>query len=137
MSDQDDYSLHVLVIDDQQTMRSIVRRLLHAIGIQDVAEADGGEEALDYLIDPHTRLPDVIICDLHMDRMDGLQFCNSLRRKEGLKNASVPVLILTGNRDRFVHEVTLQVGALSVLTKPVTADELKHEISEAVGYSLA
>ncbi len=126
---------HVLIIDDQKTMRSIVRGLLHKIGIRNIAEAGGGEEALVQLRDPHAKFPDVIICDLHMDKMDGLEFCNFIRRNEKLRNSGVPVLMLTGDQDRLMHEVARQVGAMSVLTKPVTAQELKIEITEAVGYS--
>ncbi len=127
--------LHVLIIDDQKTMRSIVRGLLHKIGIKDIAEAEDGEEALDHLQDRHARFPDVIICDLHMDKMDGLQFCNFIRRNEKLRNSGVPILMLTGDRDKFLHEVSRQVGAMSVLTKPITAEELKNKITEAVGYA--
>jgi CheY-like chemotaxis protein len=128
--------LHVLIIDDQKTMRSIVRGLLQKIGIKDIAEAGGGKEALDHLQDPHANFPDVIICDLHMDEMDGLQFCNFIRRNEKLRNSGVPVVMLTGDRDTFLHDVSRQVGAMSVLTKPITAEELKSEITLAVGYEL-
>lgn len=134
MSSNGNDPLHVLIIDDQKTMRSIVRSLLHGIGIEDIAEAGGGEEALDHLNDPHAKFPDVIICDLHMDKMDGLQFCNFVRRNEKLRNSGVPILMLTGDSDQLLHEVSRQVGAVSVLTKPITAEELKNQITEAVGY---
>ncbi len=128
-------SLHVLIIDDQKAMRSIVRSLLHRIGIEDIAEAENGEEALDRLHDSHAEFPDVIICDLHMNKMDGLQFCNFVRRDEKLRNSGIPILMLTGDRDQLLHEVARQVGVVSVLTKPITAEELRNQITEAVGYS--
>lgn len=118
-------------------MRSIVRSLLHRIGITEIAEAGGGKEALIHLSDPSIKFPDVIICDLHMDEMDGLQFCNSIRRNEKLRNRGVPILMLTGDQNQLLHEVSKQVGALSVLIKPVTAEELKDHITGAVGYSFA
>ncbi len=136
MSSTGIYPLHVLIIDDQKAMRSIVTALLHRIGIEDIAEAGDGEEALDHLQDLHAKFPDVIICDLHMDKMDGLEFCNFVRRNEKLRNSGVPILILTGDQDQFLHEVSRQVGAVSVLTKPITAEELKNQITGAVGYSL-
>ena len=66
--------------------------------------------------------------------MDGLQFCNAVRRNKELRNTSVPILILTGDQDPLLREVSRQVGALSILTKPVTAEELKSQITSAVGY---
>ncbi len=128
-------SLHVLIIDDQKAMRSIVRSLLHRIGIEDIAEAENGKEALDRLHDSHAKFPDVIICDLHMNKMDGLQFCNFVRRDEKLRTSGVPILKLTGDRDQLLHEVARQVGVVSVLTKPITAEELKIQITRAVGFS--
>lgn len=135
MSGAESCPLCVLVIDDQKTMRSIVRGLLKAIGVTAIAEAESGEQGLEYLTDPGTRFPDVIICDLHMENMDGLQFCNAVRRNEDLRNCGVPILMLTGDRDRLLHEVSMQVGALTVLTKPITAEELGKQITAAVGYA--
>ena len=128
-------ALNILLIDDQRAMRSILRNMLHRIGIKDTAEANDGREALDYLGNPQARFPDVIICDLHMEGMDGMQFCQSVRRHQKYRNSGVPILILTGDHDPLLHEVSRQVGAVSVLTKPVNAQQLKSEIVSAVGYA--
>ncbi len=130
-----DLPLRVLVIDDQQTMRSILRELLHQVGVTDVDEAADGEIALALISDPHADFPDLIICDLHMDNMDGMQFCNAVRRSEKLHNSGVPIIILTGDRDKLLHEVARQVGAVSVVTKPVTAEDLKSLIQDKVGFT--
>ncbi len=61
-----DDSIRVLVVDDQRTMRSIIRQLLGRVGISNVTEAEHGEEALAVLRNPAMDTPDVIICDLHM-----------------------------------------------------------------------
>lgn len=127
--------LHVLVIDDHRSMRSIIRNLLHKIGIENIAEAENGKVALAYLRAPDIEFPDVVICDLHMDEMDGMQFCNIVRSDKNLRNYHVPILMLTGDLDQLLHEVSKQVGAMEVLTKPVTAEELGHHIEKAVGYA--
>lgn len=132
-----DCPLRVLVIDDQKTMRSIVKSMLNSIGIKASTALPGGEEALAFLADPNTRFPDVIICDLHMENMDGLEFCNAVRRNRAYANRGVPILILTGDRDPLLHEVSKQVGAVTVLTKPVTIECLRSEIEAAVGYQFA
>ena len=114
--------LQVMVVDDQGTMRSILRQLLANVGIDNVLEAENGEKALEILQGCTQKmggqLPDVIISDLHMD---GMEFCNTLRRSKKLE---IPVIILTGDSDRLLHETTLQVGAVAIMTKPVSAGDL-------------
>ena len=80
MTRPDEASIRVLVVDDQRTMRSIIRQLLGRVGISNVSEAEHGEQALAMMRDPLADTPDAIICDLHMERMDGMAFCNKLRR---------------------------------------------------------
>ncbi len=117
-------------------MRSIIRQLLHQVGIDDVVEAENGEQAFDMLRNAGNTDPDVIICDVHMDQMDGIEFCNRVRRDEAIRNRAIPILMLTGDRNRLVHEVAQQVGAAKVLTKPITAHDLLGEIEHAIGYSI-
>ncbi len=128
--------LHILVIDDQRSMRSIMRELLHQIGVREIGTASDGEKGLEYLRRPMEDFPDLIICDLHMENMDGMEFCNAVRRDEALRNKHVPIIILTGDRDKLLHEVAKQVGAVTVVTKPITAEELKAVISDKVGFEL-
>ncbi len=80
MTETENSSIRVLVVDDQRTMRQIVRRLLSQIGVRDVDDAEDGEVALEKLRSPTADKPDIVICDLHMDKMDGMDFCNHVRR---------------------------------------------------------
>lgn len=123
--------IHVLIVDDQRTMRSILRQVLHQAEIRNISEAENGEEALLRLKEAKDNPPDIVICDLHMDKMDGMQFVNCLRRDKD----NIPVLILTGEKDEFVLDVTLQVGATKVLSKPISSADLAREISQAIGFS--
>lgn len=125
--------LNVLVVDDQETMRKIIRQLLKQAQIGNSFEAANGEEALKFIENIHEPNPDVVICDLHMDGMDGMEFCNTLRRSKKLE---IPVIILTGDSDRLLHETTLQVGAVAIMTKPVSAGDLLQKIEEVVGFSV-
>ncbi len=114
--------IRVLVVDDQAAMRSIIKRLLSQSGICNVDEAANGEEALKWLRNPRAKDPDVIISDLHMDGIDGIELCNTMRRDEHIRERAIPVLILTGDEDDLMHEVTRQVGAARIMTKPISAD---------------
>ena len=61
MSVEETESIRVLVVDDQRSMRAIIRRLLGQVGIKDVVEAANGDEAFAFLRSPTDRDPDVIV----------------------------------------------------------------------------
>jgi len=121
--------LNVMIVDDQESMRSIIRQLLHQHHIDHVTEAENGKHALELLMDADVPNPDVILCNLHMDVMDGMEFVHCLR----CENNVTPVLILTGERNEFVLDVTRQAGANRVLSKPISAPDLADEIHQAIG----
>lgn len=125
--------LHVMIIDDQEVMRSIIKKLLSKTNPAQVIEARNGAEALELLREGEID-PDVILCDLHMEQMDGTQFLRELRSDKDNRHSRKPVLILTGDKNERAHEVTRQVGASKVLTKPISADELIKQIMLVQGY---
>lgn len=131
-----DTPLRVLIVDDQKTMRSILRGLLHQTGIRDIPEADDGKSALKFLRDPGIEFPDLIICDLHMENISEIEFCRAVRRGKQIYNSKVPILILTGDKDPLLHEVAFQVGATAVMTKPINAEQLRKAIAVNIGFSL-
>jgi CheY-like chemotaxis protein len=120
--------LHIMIVDDQQVMRSIIRKLLVKMNPAQITEASDGVEALELLRSGDCD-PDVIICDLHMDKMDGAEFLSVLRADKTNINCRKPVLILTGDKSEQAHEVTRQTGASKVLTKPIIAEELIKQIN--------
>ncbi|MDO8606890.1 MAG: response regulator [Phaeospirillum sp.] len=125
--------LHVMIIDDQEVMRTIIKKLLTKANPSQVSEAGDGVKALDMLRSGEVD-PDVIICDLHMENMDGIEFLRTLRAEKGNINSRKPVLILTGDKSERAHEITRQVGASKVLTKPISADDLIKQINLVRGH---
>ena len=117
-------------------MRGIVRQLLKQVGISKVEEARNGRYALDQLTEVDAKLPDFVICDMHMDEMDGIEFCNKLRLSKIEKLRNIPIIMLTGESDKFIRAVSKQVGVGKILSKPVTAEELLDAISDAVGFTM-
>ena len=134
MTSTDQASIRVLVVDDQRTMCLIIRQLLGNVGFNNVAEAENGEQALALMRAPMAYTPDVIICDLHMQTMDGMEFCNRLRRSDDARHRAIPILILTGDEDEMLHAVSRQVGAAKILMKPIAANDLLTEIRAVVGF---
>lgn len=121
-----------MIIDDQRTMRSIMFTMLTQFGIDEVYEAVEGKDALEQLSFMNDK-PDFIICDLHMAGMDGLEFCQKIRLSKFKALRDIKILVLTGDKDRFMKEISEQIGAVAVLEKPISAPALKKEILKAVG----
>ncbi|MEA2472266.1 MAG: two-component system, OmpR family, response regulator MprA [Thermoleophilaceae bacterium] len=108
--------MHVLVTDDERSVRSAVRRALTLEGYR-VTEAEDGARALDVVA---TDRPDAIVLDVMMPELDGYQVCRTLRDS----GDSTPILMLTA-RDEIDQRVKgLDSGADDYLVTPVALEEL-------------
>ncbi len=125
--DIDCASLRVLIIDDQDFVRVIVRKMLNQIGIERVAEAHDGASGLEAV---RAEPPDLVICDVQMRPMDGFRFVEELRATP--PGARMPVIMLTAHTDSGLtaRAHALNIGAF--LTKPVLPPALKREIGRVM-----
>jgi len=105
----------VLVVDDEDRIRGIVRRYLETDGFE-VAEARDGESALRVARDWH---PDLVVLDVMMPRIDGLEVLRQLRT-----GSNVAVILLTARSEEVDKLVGLSVGADDYVTKPFSPREL-------------
>lgn len=128
-----DSGLHVMVVDDQEMVRGIVRKSLAKANLGKFYEARNGKEALELLRQPEV-YPDVILCDLHMDVMGGDEFIRQLRADRTNRSCRKPVLILTAEKNERTLDGVRQLGATKVLAKPIAPDELVRQIMLARGY---
>ena len=111
-----DVTARVLVVDDERAVRDGLRRALQLEGYQ-VELASDGEEAL---ASEHAHGADVIVLDVLMPRLDGLETCRRLR-SEG---SSTPILMLTARVEVNDRVEGLDAGADDYLVKPFALDEL-------------
>jgi DNA-binding response OmpR family regulator len=105
----------VLVVDDDPTVREVVCSYLRADGY-DVSEADDGETALAMIRD---RRPDLLVLDVMLPGVDGLEVCRKIRASTDL-----PVILLTALGSEEDRVVGLELGADDYLTKPFSPREL-------------
>ena len=125
-------TLRILVVEDHTRMRMLIKQMLKAGGVSNIEEATNGAEALQSLHDPSSELPDLIISDLHMEGLDGIELCNAIRRDKSPEIRGIPILVLTADEDEVIHEAAEQFGAGHILTKPVSADQLFQGIGRAM-----
>jgi CheY-like chemotaxis protein len=113
----------VLICDDEPSLRELIRVSL--VGPYRFAEADDGEESLEVA----RRLrPDVVILDMMMPRLSGLEVLAELRRDEAL--ASTPVIVLTAQPE--TREEALRQGADLVMVKPFEPEQIKAAVEEVL-----
>lgn len=117
--------LTVLVVDDQDYVRSIIVQLLKRLGVARVIECPNGAYALETL--EHNR-PDVILCDIRMGPVDGLQFLKDVRSGMGGSNPNVPIIFLTSASDRNTVQAAIHHDVDGYMVKPVSAEDLKSKI---------
>ncbi|WP_026172601.1 response regulator [Asticcacaulis benevestitus] len=111
----------VLVVDDNHYMRVIVGTMLRSIGITQIREASDGIDALEIVRDWR---PDVIILDLMMEQLDGIEFTKLVRRGTDSPNPYVPIIMMTGHTDRRRVIEARDAGVNEFVAKPLTARAL-------------
>lgn len=120
--------LNVVVVDDQLTMRALVRSGLQQIGVVNTREYPGAKEAWESI---YRQPAHVVISDFNMPEMDGLEFLRALRATESMKNTAF--ILLTGRADKELVARAAQFGANNYLVKPFTVATLKQKIEQVVG----
>jgi len=119
--------IRVMVVDDSLTVRKITGRLLEREGYQVLAAKDG-VEALEQLSDV---VPDVMLVDIEMPRMDGFDLTRNVRADPRLK--SVPIIMITSRTADKHRAYAQEVGANVFLGKPYQEDQLLAHIASFVG----
>lgn len=121
-------SLNVMIVDDQQTMRSLVRSGLQALGVNETSEAGDGEDALRRLMGKPANL---IISDYNMPKLDGLGLLRAVRAYPPLQKTAF--IMLTGRADKELVQRAVQFGVNNYLVKPFTVQTLKEKIEAVFG----
>jgi two-component system chemotaxis response regulator CheY len=116
----------VLVVDDSAAIRKILQRVLRQTGmaIRTIFEAGDGEEALAVL---RTERPALILSDINMPHMDGLQLLAAIRAVPEWRHLPV-VMITTEGGEAKVGEA-VRLGAAGYVRKPFTADQIKEKLT--------
>lgn len=123
----DALSKKILVIDDEVALVDMLAVRLEGDGFE-VLKALDGKEGYEKA---QTHMPDAIILDLRMPRMDGFQVCRLIKFDETLKD--IKVIILTAHSSEEDRRSCMSVGADALLSKPHDYDELLKTIQKLVG----
>ncbi len=117
--------IQALIVDDSSVMRKIVERALRQAGLDPlmVHEAGSGTEGLELL---RAKNVDLILSDINMPSMDGLEFLRQIRAQN--LAVGVPVVMITTESSEEHVRQAIQAGARGYIRKPFTADQVKERV---------
>ncbi len=123
--------IKILLVDDNHHMRMLLTEILRAIGVRHVFEASDGAEALQAM---RQHPIDIVMTDLAMQPLDGIDFTRLLRNSPDSPNPMAPVVMITGHSTmRRVNEAR-DVGVTEFLSKPVTARGVIERITRVIDH---
>jgi two-component system, chemotaxis family, chemotaxis protein CheY len=121
-------TLRVLVVDDQMSMRALIRSYLRKLGFETIDEADSGKTAY---LELGKRPYNLVISDMNMANGTGLELLKMMRAHPVLKR--VPVIMVTGNNDSATVQAVVQAGVNGYVVKPVAQDQLEARVTKILG----
>jgi len=118
--------LDVLIVDDSAAIRKILQRVLRQtdLNLGEINEAGDGTEAVEIL---RNRKFGLILSDINMPQMDGLQLLARIKEMEHLKDVPVIMITTEGGQGKVMEAV--QLGASGYVRKPFTADQIKEKLA--------
>jgi len=122
-------SLGVLVVDDSQFMRKIVRNLLLNVGVKDVYEAGDGIAGLEAI---RTIGPDIVILDWELPLLNGAEFVRIVRSPGVFPFSDIPIIMLSSHGERWRVVEAVRIGVNEYLRKPVSAQALLDRLTAIV-----
>ncbi|HOJ42816.1 MAG TPA: response regulator [Syntrophorhabdaceae bacterium] len=112
----------ILVVDDSSTIRKLINYILRKKDYH-ITEAEDGLDALEKLIDTKV---DLVIADLNMPNMDGIELVRSLRNN--YYHLDTPIIMLTTTRDENLRKSALEAGVNLFLNKPIQPNILLYKV---------
>lgn len=119
--------LSVLIVDDHHFLRSAVHRMLLSLGVLDIFEVGNGRHALEFLQGEEAKAVDIVLCDLDMPDMDGMEFLRHLGTEYPIP---VSVIIVSGQDSALINSVEKMAQAygvhlLGAIEKPLSLSKLE------------
>ena len=113
---------NILLVEDDRVDCMTIRRALEDVKIDNRLDmVSNGEEALAYLLSAENDLPGLILLDLNMPRMNGIEFLKTVKAHAGLKQ--IPVVVLTTSRAEQDINASFDLGAAGYMVKPLDYNE--------------
>lgn len=117
--------MNILIVDDQSTMRNLLRGMLGKMGFSSLDEAEDGDVALNKM---KRQKYDLVISDLHMPRMSGLELLKEARDTQTLKDVPFMMVTTESGKNAVLEAIKLKVNGYIV--KPFTPETLQDKMAK-------
>jgi len=122
-------NLSILLVDDNNYMRTILRALLRGFGVRQIIEASDAIQAFELF---GTMEIDIILLDYMMQPLNGIEFTEMLRRADDSPNHKVPIIVVSAYSNRSIIEKARDAGVDEFIGKPVCATNLYLRIASVI-----
>jgi two-component system chemotaxis response regulator CheY len=119
--------MKILLVDDNIHMRQLLRRLLGSLGIRDIDEAINGQAGMVML---RACKYDLILTDLEMQPMNGLEFTIQVRTSKESPNPQVPIIMVSGHTEIQQVQAARDAGITEFIVKPITTRDLLARLAD-------
>ena len=124
--------LSILLVEDDIIEIMKFNRTVSSLNVNcSINEAKNGEEAIDYLMDT-PQLPDIILLDLNMPKINGIEFLNIIKENDSLKG--IPTIILTTSTNQTDLLECNRIGVSGYMVKPLKYEDYVSKIQKTVSY---
>lgn len=123
-------AFNILIVDDSMSMRAVIKKIISLSGfkVDECFEAQNGKDALEIL---SKNWVDVILSDINMPEMNGIEMLKALKSDELYKQIPVVFITTEGSKERM--EEAIQAGASGFLKKPFLPEELRALLYQIIG----
>jgi len=124
-------AFNLLIVDDSNSMRTVVKKIVGLTGLEvnQILEADNGRKALDVLGGSWV---DVVILDINMPEMNGLELLQRMNEEPLMKN--IPVVMMTTEASEAHMQSAFELGAKGFIRKPFVPEELRKTLLAVLGF---
>jgi two-component system, chemotaxis family, chemotaxis protein CheY len=125
-------AFNLLIVDDSNSMRTVVKKIVGLTGLETnrILEADNGRKALDVL---SGNWVDVVILDINMPEMNGLELLKRMSEDAVLKN--IPVVMMTTEASEMHMKTAFELGAKGFIRKPFVPEEVRKMLLGVLGFN--
>ena len=123
-------AFNVLIVDDSSSMRAVIKRTIKVSGfnVGEYFEAGDGRDALEIL---SNKWVDLVLSDINMPNMNGLELITEMKKNELL--SSIPVVLVTTEGSEKMIEESIRLGAKKYIKKPFLPEDIKNTLRSLVG----
>ncbi len=118
--------VNAIIADDSKFMRKLIRKVLEKAGVTVIAEAENGQEAIDYI---KSFKPDLVILDINMPVMDGLEVLKQI--SSFLKEKEPKIIVLTAVNQSWAINEAVNLGVIGFIPKPFKPNQLLKVVKNA------